>query len=263
MNAGESERIIEKESLRAKDYLLSKVERVPFGVGSIDDMLGGGIEVGVITEVYGEGGVGKTNLALMLAKTTIKLGGTCVYIDSEGLSPERFSQVFSDVDSDMLENMYIIKADTIDKLERIVVLGLKILKYSEGKKTLIIDSYGMIYRKEMGYNRSPQDILRKSYPLFNIIHKNAENYNIAVLITNQVYTDVSSDSSGSILSLGGKVLSHIARTRIEVRRLDMSPGYRVALLVKHRSRPENLKAYFRIVDNGIESISPKEIPETF
>jgi len=261
MSAGESERALERELVSAGDFVRTNVKRVPIGVRSIDNMLGGGIEVGIITEIYGEGGAGKTNLALMLAKTTITSKGICVYIDSEGLSPERLSQIFNDVDSHLLDNMIIAKANTIEELHNRVIHSLKILKDAEGIKTLIIDSYGMIYRKEMGYQRSPQDILRKSYPLFNTILKNAENLEIAVLITNQVYTDIASDSSSNILSLGGKVLDHIARTRIEIRRLEAYPGYRVAFLVKHRSRPESLKAYFKIVENGVESVNPEDLIE--
>ena len=37
------------------------------GVKGIDKLLDGGLEEGIVTEIYGEGGSGKTSFALMIA----------------------------------------------------------------------------------------------------------------------------------------------------------------------------------------------------
>jgi len=259
MNAGDSERL--NQISKNKDNKLNKdlyIEKIPFGVDSIDEMLGGGIEVGVITEIYGDGGSGKTNLALVLSRSVVLQGGTCVFIDSEGVSPERISQIFKYVPKESLERMFILKTHNIGDLRVQLAESFKVLKNSQKPRVLIIDSYGMLYRIEMGYGKSPQAILRTSYPIFNFLQNNAEKYEIAVLITNQVYTDLSTESSIELLTLGGKVLSHIARAIVELRRLPF-PGYRLAILKKHRSRPENLKAYFKIVEEGLVSVSEEEI----
>ncbi|EQD75428.1 DNA repair and recombination protein RadB [mine drainage metagenome] len=44
--------------------LLETDEHLPMGIGCIDSLLNGGLEKGVITEVFGEGGSGKTNFAM-------------------------------------------------------------------------------------------------------------------------------------------------------------------------------------------------------
>ncbi|KAI2493435.1 RAD51-like protein [Fragilaria crotonensis] len=63
---------------------------------SLDEMLGGGVSIGEVTEICGLPGAGKTQLAMQLcvnANLPHQVGGTCgqaVYIDTEGsFSPER------------------------------------------------------------------------------------------------------------------------------------------------------------------------------
>ena len=63
---------------------------------SLDDLLQGGIEAGIITEIYGEGGTGKTNICIQAAKSCVMNGKRVVYIDTEGISKERLLQVFKD-----------------------------------------------------------------------------------------------------------------------------------------------------------------------
>jgi RAD51-like protein 2 len=61
---------------------------------AIDDMLGGGIQVGQITEFCGVPGIGKTQLAIQLSLNVQipevfgGLGGECVYIDTGTNKPQ-------------------------------------------------------------------------------------------------------------------------------------------------------------------------------
>lgn len=69
---------------------------VTTGAKAFDDILGGGVETGSITEAYGEFRTGKTQLSHTLA-VTCQLGyesgggqGKCIYLDTEGnFRPER------------------------------------------------------------------------------------------------------------------------------------------------------------------------------
>ena len=67
---------------------------------TIDQLLGGGIALGEVTEVAGPPGIGKTQLSLQLAVNVSLpqvLGGVkgeCIYIDTEGsFAPERCEQI--------------------------------------------------------------------------------------------------------------------------------------------------------------------------
>ena len=59
----------------------------------LDDLLGGGIESGIILKVFGEAGTGKTNMCLQASRECAATGKKVAYIDSEGVSLERLNQI--------------------------------------------------------------------------------------------------------------------------------------------------------------------------
>ncbi|EQD59295.1 DNA repair and recombination protein RadB, partial [mine drainage metagenome] len=67
--------------------------RLPFGVETLDALLDGGIEAGSLTQLYGEGGSGKTNLCLALSVEAALEGRWTIYLDTEGLSLARLDQM--------------------------------------------------------------------------------------------------------------------------------------------------------------------------
>lgn len=88
--------------LSASDFQLKRAEIVFLTTGSreLDKLLGGGIETGSITEMFGEFRTGKTQLCHTLAvacQLPISQGGgegKCLYIDTEGtFRPERLLAV--------------------------------------------------------------------------------------------------------------------------------------------------------------------------
>ncbi|OYR59922.1 DNA repair protein RadB, partial [Halorubrum sp. E3] len=54
---------------------------IPTGCRPVDDLLGGGFERGVVTQVYGPPAAGKTNLALAAAVEVAGGGDRALYID--------------------------------------------------------------------------------------------------------------------------------------------------------------------------------------
>ena len=59
----------------------------------LDDLLGGGFDDDTVSELYGEGGSGKTNICLVLARNVARSGKKVVFIDTEGVSLERLRQI--------------------------------------------------------------------------------------------------------------------------------------------------------------------------
>ena len=72
------------------------MDRIPLGCSQFDRLLGGGIEKGSVTLIYGEAGAGKSNVCMQLARNIAINGDKVAYIDTEGLSSERLAQVFKD-----------------------------------------------------------------------------------------------------------------------------------------------------------------------
>ena len=66
---------------------------MPTGCKPLDDLLGGGFEKGIVTQIFGAAGTGKTNICIQLAVECVKQGQKTIFIDTEGLSPTRFKQI--------------------------------------------------------------------------------------------------------------------------------------------------------------------------
>lgn len=219
------------------------MDRIPLGCSKFDRLLGGGIESGSVTLLYGEAGAGKTNVCLQLARNVAINGSKVAYIDTEGLSSDRLSQVFVGHE-DAMRNLLIFQvhsfeeqSDRIDKIEKLAAVGAISL--------VVIDSLTMFYRLNHENNVIRNDFIRQTEVLLN----SARQHEIAVMVTSQVYANL---QSGGVEFLGGHALHHNAKTII---RLDKrNDGKRVAVIMKHRSLPEGRSAMYRITETGIEDI---------
>jgi DNA repair protein RadB len=217
------------------------VNRISTGCSSIDDLLGGGIECGSVTMMYGEGGTGKTNICLQTAYNVARAGQKVAYVDTEGLSADRIRQIFRD--ESLIKELLVFQvnsfeeqSDRIQKVARLSVANDKI-------GLVVVDSVTMYYRLHSDDMSVRNDFIKQTECLLNAARENG----VAVLLTSQVYTNI---GSGSIEFLGGHALQHNAKTIV---RLDKrTAGRRTAVIVKHRSIPEGRFANYRITETGIE-----------
>jgi len=64
------------------------------GSKAIDSLIGGGIRGGLVYDVFGQSGSGKTQLCFSLAANCIKAGGQVLFVDTAGtFRPERISEM--------------------------------------------------------------------------------------------------------------------------------------------------------------------------
>ena len=221
------------------------------GCAPLDDLLGGGFERGVATQVYGPSAAGKTNLALVAATRTAAAGGLAVYIDTEGLSFDRFEQVARgaaadfDVSLDELtERVVVSAAHDFDEQEQAV---RDASDFAERADLIVLDSATGFYRLERHDGDEGATLRRVAKQVTHLLSL-ARKRDLGVVLTNQVFTDIDTDR---VRPLGGHTLEHWTGT---VLRLDrFRGGNRRATLEKHQSRPEGGRATFRITDQGIEA----------
>ncbi len=76
--------------------IIQKPENILSGCRCIDELLGSGFERGIVTQIYGASGTGKTNICIQLAVAAVRNGKKVVFIDTEGFSAERFRQIAGD-----------------------------------------------------------------------------------------------------------------------------------------------------------------------
>lgn len=143
----------------ATEYHQKRVELISLTTGSreLDKLLGGGIETGSITEIFGEFRTGKTQICHTLAVTCqlpISLGGgegKCLYIDTEGtFRPERLLAVaekFKLKGEEVLDNVAYARAFNTDHQLQLLVQASAMM--SESRFALmIVDSATALYRTD-------------------------------------------------------------------------------------------------------------------
>ena len=74
----------------------------------------------------------------------------------------------------------------------------------------------------------------------------ARKKNLFVLVVEQVYTD----KNNEVRPFTHRETEHMVKTTMKLER--QGPGLRQAILMKHRSQPEDKKAMFHITAQGLE-----------
>jgi len=221
------------------------VDKIKTGCKSIDEMLNGGIERGCITEIYGEAGSGKTNICLSTAINVAKGEEFVIYIDTEGVSMERFSQLGGD--EEIAKKILFYKAYKFSHQTEIIERAVNLIEKRGDISLLIVDSMTEFYRAERGVEEDISSKRRSSLAWqLSLLNSVARKKNVAVLITNQVYLDT---ATKEIKPIGGHTLHHNAKAILFLRKI--GNGYREAVLMKHRSLPEGLVARFEIRNDGL------------
>ncbi len=228
------------------------MDKIRCGCGSIDSMLNGGFERGCITEIYGEAGSGKTNICLSTAINTSRQGYYVIYIDTEGVSMERFEQLGGD--EELSKKILFYKVYKFSQQGEIIERAINLVEKRNDIALLIVDSMTEFYRAERGVEEDLSSRKRSSLAWqLSMLNSVARRKNLAVLITNQVYMDT---TTREIKPIGGHTLHHNAKTIIFLKKI--GNGFREAILVKHRSLPEGLVARFVIRGDGLYPVDEKE-----
>lgn len=320
---------------------------LPTGCVPIDEMLEGGIESGVVTQVFGEAGSGKTNLCLQLAVNCIKRGflradekyeelcqkvdsmgeiealaylynimtemnigknyeydadsteshniknnqnnenqnddidkneksdsiditeknisaeklnilgkiknviynefvPKVVFIDTEGISAERFKQIAGENFTAIAKNIIIYEPHDLDEQYSSILEIEKIVNLNIG--LVIVDSATSFYRYELDDEVTSIQSRRELANQIGFLHTLSRKYGFPVLITSQVFSDVG--GTNTLKPLGGKAIEHISKTIMSFEKTGI--GERSATLIKHRSIPEGRVCRFKIVATGLE-----------
>jgi DNA repair protein RadB len=208
-------------------------------------MLGGGVELGCITLLYGEAGTGKTNLCLVLAKNMVRRGKKVIYIDSEGVSLERLRQICGGDFDNVSKNILFSEVHSFKEQETMIDRTIKLSEGNPDIGMVIVDSMTMYYRlldKEEEKNER-RSMAGQSAKLLSL----ARRKGLPVIITSQVFMDI---DKGSIEALGGNVLHHNAKTIIKLERSGI--GRRRVIVMKHRHIAEGKNVEIMLTESGIE-----------
>lgn len=216
----------------ATEFHLKRSEIIQLTTGSreLDKLLGGGLETGSITEVFGEFRTGKTQLCNTLAVTCqlpVSQGGgegKCLYIDTEGtFRPERLLAVaerFKLNGNDVLDNVAYARAYNSDHQTQLLVQASAMMAESR-YALLIVDSVMALYRSDYTGRGELSDRQCHLGRFMRMLLRLADEFGVAVLITNQVVASV--DASAMFQAdpkkpIGGNILAHASTTRLYLRK---------------------------------------------
>ncbi|HEV2317201.1 MAG TPA: DNA repair and recombination protein RadB [Thermoplasmata archaeon] len=228
---------------------MSAPDRVPTGSDPIDRLLEGGLEPDGLTEIYGEGGTGKTILCLEAALRVARQDRWVFYIDTEGVSTERVAQMAGGDADRILRRMLISTPPDLARQEDAVHTTTDLAR--DGRRAvglIVLDSAVLHYRLTLGTSDEEGARRRLLAQMADLLGCAVATH-VPVLFTNQVWRNV---STGTLEPIGGPFLNHLSKTIVRFDRTDS--GRRSARLVKHRSLPPREVPY-RISERGLESVS--------
>ena len=216
---------------------------------SLDDLLAGGFEKGTVTQIYGPPSSGKSNIALSLAVNVAKNNRKVVYIDTEGgISIDRIKQISGHYFENVANNIIVFEpTNFIEQTENLRSIDMWLRKHHDKVDLIVLDSAVALYRVDDMKSYKLGKELRKQIQLLSNI---ARNYDIAVLITNQIYNAFDDEGHNEIKPVGGDILEYISKVIIRLERGD-EISQRTATLMRHRSIGEGRQVTFSITSAGI------------
>ncbi|XP_045532689.1 DNA repair protein XRCC3 [Pieris brassicae] len=196
---------------------LEKYSHIKTGCSGFDDILNGGFRVGTLSEIYGESGAGKTQLALQIAAQCGKDGS--IYICTEDAFPvKRFNQLLEYHShqascSEYREKIFIEHITESQDLLSCVRVRLPKLLEQKKVSVIIVDSIAAPFRVDItNYVHRAEELRELGILLINI----AQKYGLAVIGINQVTT--SFDEFDNVLPSLGLAWSNIITYRCMLKR---------------------------------------------
>lgn len=247
----------------ASEFHSRRSELICITTGSkqLDTLLGGGVETGSITEVFGEFRTGKSQLCHTLAVTCqlpIDMGGgegKCLYIDTEGtFRPVRLvsiAQRYGLNPDDCLDNVAYARAYNAEHQFQLLNLAAQMMSESRFS-LLIVDSIMSLYRTD--YSGRAELSARQTHvaKYMRTLQRLADEFGIAVIITNQVVAQV--DGSAAMFNpdpkkpIGGNIIAHSSTTRLSFKK--GRGEQRICKIYDSPCLPES-ECVFAIYEDGI------------
>nr|CAG4651963.1 EOG090X0906 [Triops cancriformis] len=216
----------------ASEFHQKRAEVIQITTGSkeLDKLLGGGIETGSITEIFGEFRTGKTQLCHTLAVTCqlpidqSGAEGKCLYIDTEGtFRPERLlatAERYKLSGPDVLDNVACARAYNTDHQTQLLIQASAMMAENR-YALLVVDSATALYRTD--YSGRGELSARQMHlaKFLRMLLRLADEFGVAVVITNQVVAQVDGAAMFSAdpkKPIGGNIIAHASTTRLYLRK---------------------------------------------
>ncbi len=231
--------------------------KITTGSKNFDEILGGGVGTQAITEMYGQFGSSKSQLAFQLSVNVQLppeqggLGKNCLFVDTENtFSPDRVVSMAKAVGLDpdkVLKNILMARAYNSEHQVLLIEKAQEIIKEKK-IGLIIIDSLTSHFRADFVGRAELAPRQQKLNKHLHALQRMADAHNIAIYVTNQVMARPNILFGDPIIAVGGHVLAHQSTYRLYVRR--GREGTRIARMVDAPNLIE-AEAVFKIFEDGL------------
>lgn len=242
------------EAVYEKRKLIGKITT---GSKALDELLGGGVETGSITEAHGAFGSSKSQLAFQLSvnvqlpKEQGGLEGATVFIDTENtFRPERVEQMAKAKGLDpeeALKNIFVARAYNSDH-QMLLVEKAKDLIKENNVRLLVVDSLTSMFRTDYSGRGELAPRQQKLNRHLHALQKLSEVFNVAIYVTNQVMSNPAVMFGDPTTAIGGHILGHAATFRLYLRK--SREQKRIVKLIDSPSLPD-AETIFKVTEEGI------------
>lgn len=234
-----------------------EVIKLTTGSRALDELLGGGLESGCITEFFGEFGSGKTQITHQLCVNNFRPaedggnGAHSIYIDTENtFRPERIIQMAMAYDLDptsVLQSIHVARAFNSHHQMLLAEKARDIAKEFP-IRLIIVDSLTAHFRAEyIGRGALAERQQKLNKHLHNLMQFGDLNKAI-IAVTNQVAAKPDAFFGDPTRAIGGHILGHTSTFRLYLRK--SKGNRRIARLIDSPNLPEG-EAVITISEDGV------------
>ncbi|KAF9181034.1 Meiotic recombination protein dmc1 [Haplosporangium sp. Z 767] len=199
---------------------------------NVSSLIVGGIQTMAITEAFGEFRTGKTQIAhtlCVMAQLPITMGGgngKAAVIDTEGTFRHERIKAIADrfgIDSEAaLENILVARAyNSEHQMDLITEVAARFAEEKGIFRLLVIDSIIALFRTDFSGRGELSERQQKLNQMLSRLIKIAEEFNVAIYLTNQVQSDPGAGLTfvaDPKKPVGGHIMAHASTTRLYLRK---------------------------------------------
>lgn len=137
-----------------------KADRRSSGNPALDRLLGGGLELRTITQIFGGPASGKSTLSMVAAISCLRAGDSVVFIDSEGFSTERFRQIADNDSAAIADRLFLFEPIDFEQQGSMIVEADKVLRQHQ-PGLIVLDSATALYRTDLEKGRDAMQMLTR------------------------------------------------------------------------------------------------------
>lgn len=258
-DAYNKERKIESYFRKGTDYKIDddNMEKISTGTKALDKFFLGGVECGATTEIYAEFGCGKTQFChtmcvrVQLPKEQGGLNARAIWINTEGtFEPIRIEAISESLKLDpneVLKNITVADAlNSVDQYKILLEIEKKLVE-DNSYKLIIVDSATGLFRQDFsgrGMLSERQKYLDRFLTLCNNM---AKLHKVAVVWTNQVYTNPMTFFGDPTVAVGGTIIAHKSTYRVY---FSKSGKFRIATMIDS-PKDRQVEVMFGLSKSGV------------